>query len=767
MEPWEKDLEEAHGREGRHALNDFFASSEGVRLLQRAVEEGSYETTCPEESALLVIAYFLSCGKNVEAESILKSIQPYFSRLRFYPRLTNKAVLTENSSVQLPQAAGTIQVQVAPVEAVVASLERRARKTTVIDEKLDDALEAQEFRSMYDAAVSLVNETVAGGEVPVATLDRATAKNVVVGGWPCQVYTVPGWKERCDALLAKYEAATAAREERKKKAVLSRTPPPSTSRRWRPRRGREEEGDVEEKKPRATNRSRVMELLRVMRDNPKALTGRQVAFLRVMVATHNGASKRFPTTISTLGSAALCNVVLSRYRVCGSLDKSIGPITEADSVSSSCPVGFPLPASIRRKVTRGIKSSIPSLVEARALTSGEVLARVLPQASASALTSHLSDARVKLLFEGLYLAFRRRRSLLLLNLEQQVKLEELPWAAALCQLVNAGGAQETSKAVLVTVSRISLESWPQTILPNKLLQEFKAFAAASGLTQEKNVDESRLVILEELAADIFQGTFAPKWLRAAQICRSRLPSTSLYCTYFGIAWEKLDKSSFDDVMNEYVKSRLTYSDGSPKSGYVAQQGMLVESAMIWTTHNVLPLIVACEVAFDDATLLRMAEKAFKWIIKKLEHPELCSKWTLRLARAKNAAYAWRQMILFLSLVSNPSLIAEQFWPRAQSLFSRSHDQGFRTRFAPAVAGLGKHILPNGGGDEGRLFSGWAPIWNHWVLPPSTWVRQARERYVPTEPEAWEGAGNADDGEYVDAGDGGDWGNAGGDWAPPE
>lgn len=51
---------------------------------------------------------------------------------------------------------------------------------------------------------------------------------------------------------------------------------------------------------------------------------------------------------------------------------------------------------------------------------------------------------------SIYRAFRQRRSLLLLNLERQVQLTELPWVAALGRMRGQGGGERL-------VSRTALE----------------------------------------------------------------------------------------------------------------------------------------------------------------------------------------------------------------------------------------------------------------------------------------------------------------------
>ena len=84
---------------------------------------------------------------------------------------------------------------------------------------------------------------------------------------------------------------------------------------------------------------------------------------------------------------------------------------------------------------------------------------------------------------------------------------------------------------------------------------------------------------------------------------------------------------------------------------------------------------------------------------------------------KNAAYAWRQMIFYLSLLSVDELTQFCIW------FSKhfgTRTSAFRARFAPVVQGFegvvaGKAFDEAGGlPSGGRRFLGWS-VGRHWLL----------------------------------------------------
>ncbi len=89
----------------------------------------------------------------------------------------------------------------------------------------------------------------------------------------------------------------------------------------------------------------------------------------------------------------------------------------------------------------------------------------------------------------------------------------------------------------------------------------------------------------------------------------------------------------------------------------------------------------------------------------------------QLIQAKNAAYAWRQMIFFLALLPPPSV--DEFLGWAEDHLGHQPDE-FRERFDPAHKGL---VLAAGGRSlddplateaGARRFLGWTTE-QHWLL----------------------------------------------------
>ena len=123
---------------------------------------------------------------------------------------------------------------------------------------------------------------------------------------------------------------------------------------------------------------------------------------------------------------------------------------------------------------------------------------MLPQVTSGIRAAGFTDSRLRQLYSSIYRAFRRRRSLLLLDLEKQVQIEELPWIRAIDRFrAEDLSSAELAKQTLEEVVILALSSFPQAIIPNKLLQELNALSKGAGLD---------LSLVDELAADIFMGS---------------------------------------------------------------------------------------------------------------------------------------------------------------------------------------------------------------------------------------------------------------------
>jgi len=559
--------------------------------------------------------------------------------------------------------------------------------------------------------VGLFLETVEG-EVPSLLRDpsgRATqtaeSKSPVQGGWPCQHYPAD-WTARASSLLAEYDA----------------------------QRGEHQRCRKQEKAKEHSGQLRIY--LRRCVEDPSSLQARDVGRIRLILAcyvTKRGAPDSpqcralRQEQIQHAGAPTfkdIAEAILPRLQACPpdegleDLGPIIQPISEDEAGHWNVPVNTPIPSPLQHKVQRCLSDAVDTLVERGLITSGETLARVLPQMTAGIRAAGIADPALRRLYAAIYAAFRRRRSLLLLNMEKQVQIEELPWVTAIDRFRRQDlAARESAKQTLEEVSLLALVSFPHAILPNKLLQELRALAKTA---------EMDLPIVDEVAADIFMGQFSGKFLQAAKQATALLDGT-LYATYYGIDYQQVQE------MPEVKPSKVFWSRQTTSNAFAelcaqragvelggwdpATNGMVIEQQQILTTQNLAVLFAELHLAdaLQEQQLVEMARRCFEWVCERQQVK--VDRWHARLIQIKNTAYAWRQMIFFLALLPQPAVTEFLGWAKGHL---KQQPETFYNRFHPALTGL---VLASENcrldSDDARQagaqrFLGWSKA-RHWLL----------------------------------------------------
>jgi hypothetical protein len=674
---------------GRAALNLFYAGEAGRGELMQRLSDGRYRVTVPEEAALLVAMWLQAHGEEQRAQSLLEVLMPYFDQLRFFP--------VPHSRPDRASAGVCIQ----NVGDCVAKL--RAQKPHAQFQRMREAI--QVWAPLYDRAVALFLETVEG-EMPtlsptVGDMDREANGSIVQGGWPCKRYP-DDWKPRAQQLLEDYRAA------RRNQGLCGK-----------PERPKE-------------NFARLRGYMKRCIDDSATLTGRDVGAIRRILASYvarHGApgSERLDATRSAQLENArrpahhLVARVLEARLQGQAPDEGlpdprpfISPLArdEADRIGACA--GHPIPDVLANRIERCLEAPLEKLVACGLISSSEVMARLVPVLTALARAGAIAEPDLQRVYAAVYRAFRRRRSLLLLDLESQVRFDELPWVSAVSPWVGAT-AQHRSAAreTLVQVATLAIRTFPHTILPNPMVKELRALASAAG---------EPVPFVEELAADIFMGAFSETFLRAAQVAARFLRGT-LYERYYGLPYDRV--LALDDI----EKRRFGTSDspgfavlcaalaGTPRSSSVAANGTVIEQSQLLTTHNLAVL-------FDRFGLLapmrpclpQLARQCFEWVCRRQQSG--ISEWKARLQMTKNAAYAWRQMLFFLSFCDQGDLAGFVDWATGHVQKCRPD---FRARFEPVMAGLRTVVAGHAFGADGidvatggRRFLGWS-VGSHWLL----------------------------------------------------
>lgn len=110
------------------------------------------------------------------------------------------------------------------------------------------------------------------------------------------------------------------------------------------------------------------------------------------------------------------------------------------------------------------------------------------------------------------------------------------------------------------------------------------------------------------------------------------------------------------------------------------------------------------------SLMEMAQNCFRWICRRQQAK--ATKWHDRLIMLKNTAYAWRQLIFYLSML--PTEQAQKFLPFAREHLGKQGEH-FQQRFGAVLRGL--ELAFDGvfhEKEDARRFLGWSKD-KHWLL----------------------------------------------------
>jgi hypothetical protein len=683
------------GSSGRERLNLWFLTDAGQAELTRALADGRYRVEVPEDAALLVVAWLLDHGRYEAALDLVSELRPWMHRLRF-------AALTREAAPS-PQAG--VHVQTAGQAA--SALRTRQPRTQVA--VMAEALRV--WQPLFDRLLALWCDTV-DGELPCMETRRPGGQATVTGGWPCRRWP-SDWADRRRAWLGDY--ATAAQDRRLGSRHLS---------------------------PKS-NFARLRQALERCEADSSNLTGRDVGWIRRAIANtvsrHGAPGSPARTELRSAQAhiasrplhadvAQVLAARLDRFPADGgipSVDSIAGDVEQAES--AAVPGGHPIPAYLIAKASRALDAPAHELIDRGIIGSADVLAGVLPQITAQVLAAGFDNPELRALYGQAYAAFRRRRSLLLLNLEHQVRLEELPWIAAIEPARSTGAdARAAARQTLEQVTVLALTGFPHAILPNPLIAEMTALARQAGLA---------VPLVEEVAADIFMGTFTEKWRHAAAAA-SRSLDGALYARYYDLPepgtwatprtkraaqgsqrrWGKKTAGDFAALCAARAAAEAPVP--AVPASRVAANGTILEQAQILTTHNLAALVDALGLR-EQLTVLapELAGRALAWAVSRLRHQP--DNWHASLQAVKNAAYAWRQAIYYLSF-------CDQHAQQDALTDLKSHVQAagddLLARFGPAVDGLalvitGDRFGPSGMAPkpgQGRRFLGWA-TGPHWAL----------------------------------------------------
>ncbi|MFB9927598.1 hypothetical protein ACFORO_20325 [Amycolatopsis halotolerans] len=653
------------GTTDRERLNLWYLTDAGLGTLRAMLASESYRIEVPEDAALPVVAWLLDHGHAEAALDLVAELRPYLRRLRLAP-LPGAA----------PRPAGAL-VRLSTVGEVRGSLGSASTPPAVA--AMLETLKV--WHPLFDRLVALWCDTVKG-DLP------RLAENDVTGGWPCRTWPAD-WTQRRAQWLADYASASARHT-----ASKAHTHPKS-------------------------NFARLHRALLACERDSTELTGRDVGWIRRALAntvTKHGEPGSEPRAALRALQAAVA-ARPTHAALAAALAERLDRFPADGGLPSIEAVAGDAPAHLVAKVARALEAPIEELVARNVITSADVLATVLPQITAQLLAANFDNEQLSTLYAQTYAAFRRRRSLLLLDLEHQIRIEELPWVRAIDPLrARRPDAARAARQTVAQTVLLALNAFPHAILPNTLVRELGALAKQAELP---------MPLVEEVAADIFMGRFTAKWRAAAEIT-SRTMAGTLYARYYDLpqSWPStprprpfraLAKRTADEFADVCV-ARASEAQPAHRPRSVAANGTVLEQSQILTTQNLAVLVHTLDLRSRlRASAPALAAESLKWTVTRLatrtDHHHAA------LQAIKNAAYAWRQALFFLSFCD-----ADTQRATVGQLAEQVTRAGLAERFTPAVTGLahvveGGWFTPGGQVDSaaGRRFLGWT-TGRHWCLP---------------------------------------------------
>ena len=645
----------------RALLFGYFLTDPGLAVLDQLLTTRTYQAVVAEEVGLLTVAWLLRAGDRAAALELLEELAPFADRLRFAPRRTAVPGLPPDHVFL--QSASQVRTQLA-------------------DKREQPAVEAQRetlavWNPLADRFLALWWSTRSVGDD-------------VASSFP------GGWDEAAGSLLEEYETLrhlhTRSGKHRNPKQNL-----------WvliAATRGQLEGS----RDARLTGRLRVTVADMVAkRGAPGSGSLQQLRDVQAAEAAAP-AHRDFALVAAGRLAAARDDEGLADPSAYGH------PVTEGEAETSGIQHGTAMPRSVLASINRAQAAPLQDLLASGAVSSAEVLASLIPAVTAATVNDTYPAPDLGALMSAGYLAFRRRRSLLLLNLQKQVQFTELPWVNAL----TAHGQPRQPDDTLQVVRRIgamTLDWFPGTILPNPLVRELNQLLTTAGLHPR---------LTEEVAADIFMGRFSHKFLHAARGA-ARLLADSLYAHYYDLEPAQLDQLQPEPrplvgflprrrpQPNTFTElcARRAHSPG--RSWPVANNGTIIEQAQILTTHNLAALVdLGVQPTRPWSDLALAAYQRVEQLIT------LSHRQPRPLPTIKDAAYAWRQTLFFLSM-AGPGTVAPFLQQARTTLPGRG---AVSLHLAALLAGLddidhGHRFDSSGMSPHGRRLTGWTTS-RHWL-----------------------------------------------------
>ncbi|MGO0309342.1 hypothetical protein ACTL6P_22650 [Endozoicomonas acroporae] len=608
----------------RSSLNRIWFTEPHSTRLCTMLLSGKYRVNTPEEAVMLILMTFQWFGHDDRAEQLINTISPFMGKVRFFPEPAEQP-LQLNGNVAMKS-----------VKDVLTQLDNRfgpapEHKTTTRQRLDKNALVFDQWLPLKDRLLALIRDTVEGD------LPYYNTAGELCGGMPLATVT-PEWLDKAQQYQVDREQITTQHPE-----LMYRTTR---------KRGSE----------RILQRS--LEILlayppeRRCSSDTEGFQKIQSTLRKTLADIHRKQglpeSERYQKALNERQS--WLEQYRQSYRTGQLLIRQLQSLKDCVQVTpddlTMDVAGMPEP--VKKLLAALQPRPLSELLEQRDITSAEVLASKYLEIVPVVRSDSILDPELATLFAHVALAFNKRRSLLLLNLEHQVRMDELPWVKHLQAITPIDQGKRVKNAENLIADMVSqvFTYFPQTILPNRFIKSFGQLI--------KELPESsmgQLPLTEEIATDIFQHRFSEKFLEAAKEAASLMQGT-LYEKYYGLDYRgiaKLEKNEdfYDLCLHKSDARTHTWTD---RNNYVrklvwpSENGKVVEWQQVITTHNLATLTNALNLSeqLRGKDGQQLSHKVADWIVQKCIRYNPANPDKIRLQEHKNIAYAFRQMIFFLS-----------------------------------------------------------------------------------------------------------------------
>ena len=344
----------------------------------------------------------------------------------------------------------------------------------------------------------------------------------------------------------------------------------------------------------------------------------------------------------------------------------IEPMRDSSGIEKETVDGLSLKfPDLKKSIGKTTLGTLTELCDYGLIDSAEMFADQVVTISAISHSTAFKKGPYQVLARNMYSTFSARRSKLLLNLETQVKMSEIPWFTVFEEVfrVKVIDTDEISKSVFLDY----LSNFPGTQMPNNFVDVMSRQLGRNGL-------------VKEIAADIFMGQFVKTFGAQAKERESVLGEDTPYGSYYSVSilgfpkgsesktvdaknlissvkkepekepeepecrYEKLCQSSMMAYYKEYYgkcycKVMASYSCSGRSVG---ENRKTIDGVSASTTHNLLWMLVDMNIDQDMVLLEKSALMSWNEVMTSLKSSSL--------SRYRYMTGALRSFLVFVSLI---------------------------------------------------------------------------------------------------------------------